>query len=127
MESKIIAKDNNNIIIEWNDGNQFGRLSIKWIHEIQRYVLDGEYISIDNILRIITNIKTPLNDSRLYFKEPDKYVDIMTVSDWVKSVSEGVFSNDDGCGYWMKNGLISRDEIFSTERLDATHVAWYNK
>ncbi len=37
------------------------------------------------------------------------------------------FSNFDGSGYWVKDGKKSRDEIFSTPRLDATHIVWYNK
>jgi hypothetical protein len=37
------------------------------------------------------------------------------------------FSNYDGSGYWVKDGKKSRDEIFSTPRLDATHIVWYNK
>ena len=37
------------------------------------------------------------------------------------------FSNNDGSGYWVKDGKKSNDEIFSTPRLDATHVIWYNK
>lgn len=37
------------------------------------------------------------------------------------------FGYDDGIGYWVKDGLISHGNIFSTPRLDATHIVWYNK
>jgi len=36
-------------------------------------------------------------------------------------------NNNDGSGYWVKDGLRSKDEIFSTPRLDATHVVWFSK
>jgi hypothetical protein len=35
--------------------------------------------------------------------------------------------NDDGSGYWMKDGMICKDEVFPSEQEDATHVIWYSK
>ena len=32
-----------------------------------------------------------------------------------------------GNGYWVKDGYKSKDEVFSTEQKDATHVVWYMK
>jgi hypothetical protein len=53
--------------------------------------------------------------------------DIYTIEEWNKTVEDGWICNDDGSGYWVKDGLKSRDEVFSTPQLDATHVVWYNK
>jgi hypothetical protein len=59
--------------------------------------------------------------------ESKLYGDIFTVDEWREAVEDGDFCNYDGCGYWVKDGMESRDEVFSTPQLDATHVAWYNK
>lgn len=71
-----------------------------------------------------------IDKSRKYVEEiednPD-YVDIFTVEEWKEAVDGGWIRNDDGSGYWMKDGKSSRDEVFGTPQLDATHVAWYNK
>lgn len=64
---------------------------------------------------------------REYGIEFPDYCDLMTVKDWQKAVDAGCFGNFDGSGYWVKDGKESRDEVFSTPQLDATHVAWYNK
>lgn len=53
--------------------------------------------------------------------------DIYTVEEWIQAVEDGFFCNYDGSGYWVKDGLKSNDEVFSTPKLDATHVVWYNK
>jgi hypothetical protein len=64
---------------------------------------------------------------RVYDKPVDVEDHIMTVKDWEQEVEYGSFNNDDGSGYWMKDGLACRDEVFSSEPLDATHMVWYNK
>ena len=53
--------------------------------------------------------------------------DIYTIEEWKDAVNDEWITNDDGTGYWVKDGLKSRDEVFSTPQLDATHVVWYNK
>ena len=65
--------------------------------------------------------------SREYSGEVYEFADVFTVKDWESAVDEGDFVNYDGSGYWVKDGKESRDEVFSTPSLDATHVAWYNK
>ncbi len=40
--------------------------------------------------------------------------DICTVKEWEEAVLDGEFNSDDGSGYWVKNGLRSDDEVFST-------------
>lgn len=52
--------------------------------------------------------------------------EIMTVDEWAK-LKNVVYGNYDGSGYWVKDGMESQDEVFSTPQEDATHVAWYNK
>jgi hypothetical protein len=66
-------------------------------------------------------------ENREYTGEVYKFASIFTVENWELAVAEGDFINDDGSGYWVKDGKSSRDEVFSTYPLDATHVAWYNK
>ena len=65
--------------------------------------------------------------NREYSGEVYKFAAVFTVEDWESAVNEGLFIDYDGSGYWVKDGKSSRDEVFSTPPLDATHVAWYNK
>lgn len=51
--------------------------------------------------------------------------DIMTVEVWNETKNHEIFNND-GNGYWMKNGKESSDEVFSSPQEDATHVVWYS-
>ena len=64
-----------------------------------------------------------------YTKKLDKVWDdhIYTIEEWNKTVKDDSICDDDGNGYWAKDGLKSNDEVFSTPQLDATHVVWYNK
>jgi hypothetical protein len=50
--------------------------------------------------------------------------DIMTIEVWNKWQNQFY---DQGIGYWMKDGYVSKDEVFSTPAQDATHVLWFNK
>lgn len=34
---------------------------------------------------------------------------------------------DQGCGYWMKDGFVSSDDVDTTDHEDATHVLWFSK
>lgn len=127
MNAKIVFCDDDSIIIEWSVEEEFGRLTFDWVHEIQRYVLNAENISIARLLMILKAIYIPQSKSRIYYKKLDKGDDVYTIEEWNKTIKEGWIMNEDGCGYWMKDNLISNDEVFSTEQLDATHVVWYNK
>jgi hypothetical protein len=64
---------------------------------------------------------------RNYKQKVSKFADLFTVEEWNESVEDGDFIDDDGSGYWVKDGMESRDEVFSSSQEDATHVAWYNK
>jgi hypothetical protein len=50
-------------------------------------------------------------------------VEIYTVEQW-----KGMNMNYDwGIGFWMKDNMESKDDVFTTPQEDATHVGWYNK
>lgn len=78
---------------------------------------------------IFPKVEKPNGNERQYVKDITKqdYGDLMTAEDWNQAVDEGYFTNWDGSGYWVKDGLESGDEVFGTPQLDATHVMWYNK
>lgn len=70
------------------------------------------------------------NSTRAYTKDitKQKYGDLYTVDEWKESVENGWIMDDDGSGYWVKDGLECRDcDVFYSEPKDATHVMWYNK
>ncbi len=66
-------------------------------------------------------------DSRYTEKLDTSHGDLYTIEDWKEMVKAGICTNYDGSGYWVKDGYISKDEVFVTHKLDATHVIWYNK
>lgn len=59
-------------------------------------------------------------------KQDPEWDEIFTVEEWLQAKNVWI-GNDDGCGYWMKDDMISDDEVFSSEPEDATHVIWYSK
>lgn len=58
-------------------------------------------------------------------KVPSKH--LIAIDFFDEMIDDGSIMEDDGIGYWCKDGISSGDDVFSTPRLDATHVAWYNK
>lgn len=62
---------------------------------------------------------TPINN--------DDWWDVFTADAWENDIKDKICFNSDGCGYWVKDNKASRDEVFVTNREDATHVVWYNK
>lgn len=67
-----------------------------------------------------------------YTEEIPDYGDIMTIEEWNDCVEQGFFTNDDGSGYFCKDGKMDRTiEVFSPQaakmEIDATHVCWFNK
>ena len=85
--------------------------------------------NLDNTRNPQLNIPAVSGSADRYTKKLDKEWDddIYTVEEWIRAVKDGCFCNFDGSGYWVKGGLKSNDEVFSTPQLDATHVVWYNK
>lgn len=65
---------------------------------------------------------------RAYDKKPDndpEYPDeIYEIKDWDEMKWQ---MYDQGRGYWMKDGLISNDDVDTTKPEDATHVIWHSK
>lgn len=66
------------------------------------------------------------NKKRVYDTIIPKSVDVYPIEQWLDYVEEGAFVSTDGEGFWVKDGLESDDDAFTTPREDATHVAWYN-
>lgn len=59
MKAKIINKDNDNLLIEWEDKELgFGQLSMKWDNEKGVYILDSEHTGVHTVLKIIQAIKS---------------------------------------------------------------------
>lgn len=57
MTTQIINKDNDNLLIEWEDKELgFGQLSMKWNNKLGKFILDSEHLGIDSILKIIKSI-----------------------------------------------------------------------
>lgn len=52
---------------------------------------------------------------------------LMLVEVWEEYEETGGIIDTDGFGYWAKDGYSSQDDVFTTPKLDATHVIWYNK
>lgn len=54
MKSKIINKDNDNLLIEWEDVELgFGLLSIVWDNKLGRFILDSEHLGVDKVIKAI--------------------------------------------------------------------------
>lgn len=65
---------------------------------------------------------------RTYPHETDPSAgDLFTVEEFWLAVDSGLITDYDGFGHWVKDGMESLDQVFSTRKEDATHVMWYNK
>ena len=57
MKARIINKDNDNLLIEWEDDELgFGQLSMKWDNKIGRFILDSEHLGVDKVIKIIKEV-----------------------------------------------------------------------
>jgi len=57
MKAKIINKDNDNLLIEWEDDELgFGLLSMVWDNKLARFILDSEHLGVDKVIKIIKAI-----------------------------------------------------------------------
>jgi len=69
---------------------------------------------------------TSRNYNRKHNPDPE-WDDVYTLEAWLQAKNVYI-GNDDGNGYWMKDGMIcDKDEVFSSEPEDSTHVVWYSK
>ncbi len=58
MTAKIINKDNDNLLIEWEDSEKgFGQLSMEWDNKKGVYILDSEHMNVHTVLEIIKAVK----------------------------------------------------------------------
>ena len=69
-------------------------------------------------------------------KELPDYGDLIPIDEWRESVEYGMFTEDDGCGNWVKDGKMTRnwsDHVCDLDVIDEaiefgiTHVMWFNK
>lgn len=68
-----------------------------------------------------------IDEKRMYSEKIPAYADVMSLEEWESALNDGFFCSYDGYGFWVKDGMECSDEVFSSPKLDATHVAWYNK
>lgn len=66
-------------------------------------------------------------ENREYTTPIKKKDHLYTIEAWEEIINDGGIMDEDGFGYWVKDGYASRDKVFETTQLDATHVVWYNK
>jgi len=111
------------------------------IFEVRGYVDDCIIVRWQSYRYEMIHKKVMFDDLKdgcieVYPSKPNRYTKkldsklgkvIFTVGQWEDSVDDGFFYDGDGSGYWVKDGFESCDEVFSTPKLDATHVVWYNK
>lgn len=54
MTAEIINKDNNSLLVQWEDKEiGFGQLSMKWDNEKGLFLLDSEHLGVDKVIKII--------------------------------------------------------------------------
>lgn len=65
---------------------------------------------------------------KLYWEPVLNYATVMSVIEWEGAVTLRELIEDDGDGYWVKDGLMSELSVWAEEKPSwATHVAWFNK
>lgn len=62
---------------------------------------------------------------RSYDLHPSASAEIIVLEMWLKGIKNNFFDESEGYALWVKNGQECDNNAFSTEPLDATHVAWY--
>jgi hypothetical protein len=54
MKAKIVNKDNDNLLITWEDIELgFGQLTMKWDNKMGKFILDSEHLGVDKVIKII--------------------------------------------------------------------------
>lgn len=82
-------------------------------------------------------------DNMRFEREPDGIGDIFSIDEWYENVDCRCIIDDDGTGYWMKDGKVHSsapgqppifgDDVCEPELIDEarkhgiTGVIWYNK
>ncbi len=58
METKVVKKTKNDILIEWSkEGVGFGQLEMHWDTKLGRFVLDSEYMGIDHVIEVLKAVE----------------------------------------------------------------------
>lgn len=69
-----------------------------------------------------------MEETRQYNEKLVSKKHMMTVDTFLQLIEDGTIMDDDGFGYWVKDGSVNKEcGVFSSLPLDATHVVWYNK
>jgi thioredoxin reductase len=85
-------------------------------------------ISFEDETGEVRVIEFTITEKNRYTKKINQFRnDVYTIEEWEEVVNDGDLCDSDGVGYWVREGLKSEDDVFSTPKLDATHVVWYNK
>lgn len=88
--------------------------------------LKAEKAELQADLDEIFHIESP-DAVRVYDQPIGKRDRVYDLADWEEAKEDGGIMDDDGIGFWVKNGKRSSCGVFSTEQKDATHVIWFNK
>lgn len=64
---------------------------------------------------------------RVYKRLAPDFAELIPVDEWEAGLSVGLYTSTGGSGFWVYNGKQSHDDVFSSPKQDATHVAWYAK
>jgi hypothetical protein len=85
---------------------------------------------LSNLDVIIENAESEIffDDWARYYGTPVEPGDLLIPADeFFRLVAGGSIMDDDGFGYWVKDGKKCQYDVFSSVQEDATHVVWYNK
>ena len=59
MTSKILKISSEKLLIEWEEGEYFGQLSMTWDHDQQRFILDSENMGVQHVIKVFRNLENP--------------------------------------------------------------------
>lgn len=97
------------------------------IKEIRNYLF-AQYNLEDAVsflsAKSIENANSPSTE-REYNQNFDVFDEVMTIDTFEQKFRSGEIDSQRGWGFWVKDGLVSTDEVFGTPPRDATHVVWH--
>jgi len=85
------------------------------------------------VYKISDDVMVVNNHNHPYVNDLPDYGDLFTLSEFIDSCKNTLFTNDDGHGYLVKNKKMQAVEFYPSQALastfesDATHVMWFNK
>lgn len=101
------------------------------IQEFKNYLLSQDSLGDIHFFLTAENIRkaNQIESKRNYHEKVlpmSLDYDVFTIEEWHEALLSGDYTIENGSGYWVNGDRISDDDVFTTEQLDATHVAWYN-